>query len=160
MSCLPFSQLSARRTASCRRRRHLRSHHRFRLRPGRPEVDQLELAARARKDVPRRHRRLLLLRELHPAARGWHRLFPREQQPDQARCLASVGAAAASGVVLPFRLDYLVKIGTLRKLGGSASGSRRSRSRSSRSEWSTLSRCCPCRSRRPRRAPRASGRRF
>ena len=51
-------------------------------------------------------------------ARGWHRLFPREQQPDQARCLASVGAAAASGVVLPFRLDYLVKIGTIRRLRG------------------------------------------
>jgi uncharacterized membrane protein YbhN (UPF0104 family) len=51
-------------------------------------------------------------------ARGWHRLFPPEQQPDQARCLASVGAAAASGAVLPFRLDYLVKIGTLRRLGG------------------------------------------
>ena len=51
-------------------------------------------------------------------ARGWHRLFPPEQQPDQARCLASVGAAAASGVVLPFRLDYLVKIGTIRKLKG------------------------------------------
>ena len=51
-------------------------------------------------------------------ARGWHRLFPREQQPDQARCLASVGAAAASGAVLPFRLDYLIKIGTLRRLGG------------------------------------------
>ena len=51
-------------------------------------------------------------------ARGWHRLFPREQQPDQARCLASVGAAAASGVVHPFRLDYLVKIGTIRRLKG------------------------------------------
>jgi hypothetical protein len=51
-------------------------------------------------------------------ARGWHRLFPQEQQPDQARCLASVGAAAASGAVLPFRLDYVVKIGTLSKLGG------------------------------------------
>jgi len=51
-------------------------------------------------------------------ARGWRRLFPREQQPDQARCLASVGAAAASGVVLPFRLDYVVKIGTIRKLRG------------------------------------------
>jgi Lysylphosphatidylglycerol synthase TM region len=51
-------------------------------------------------------------------ARGWHRLFPPEQQPDQARCLASVGAAAASGAVLPFRLDYLVKVGTLRRLGG------------------------------------------
>jgi lysylphosphatidylglycerol synthase-like protein len=51
-------------------------------------------------------------------ARGWHRLFPPEECPDQARCLASVGAAAASGVVLPFRLDYVVKVGTLRKLGG------------------------------------------
>jgi uncharacterized membrane protein YbhN (UPF0104 family) len=51
-------------------------------------------------------------------ARGWHRLFPAEHRPDQARCLASVGAAAASGAVLPFRLDYVVKIGTLRKLGG------------------------------------------
>jgi hypothetical protein len=51
-------------------------------------------------------------------ARGWRRLFPRNECPDQARCLASVGAAAASGVVLPFRLDYLVKIGTLRRLSG------------------------------------------
>jgi hypothetical protein len=51
-------------------------------------------------------------------ARGWHRLFPPEECPDQARCLASVGAAAASGAVLPFRLDYVVKVGTLRKLGG------------------------------------------
>jgi uncharacterized membrane protein YbhN (UPF0104 family) len=51
-------------------------------------------------------------------ARGWRRLFPSEQRPGQAGCLASVGAAAASGVVLPFRLDYLIKIGTLRKLGG------------------------------------------
>jgi len=51
-------------------------------------------------------------------ARGWRRLFPRDECPGQARCLASVGAAAASGVVLPFRLDYLVKIGTLRRLGG------------------------------------------
>ena len=50
--------------------------------------------------------------------RGWHRLFPRELRPDQARCLASVGAAAASGAVLPFRLDYLVKVGTLQRLGG------------------------------------------
>jgi hypothetical protein len=51
-------------------------------------------------------------------ARGWHRLFPADQQPDQARCLASVGAAAASGAVLPFRLDYLIKVGMLRRLGG------------------------------------------
>lgn len=51
-------------------------------------------------------------------ARGWRRLFPRQECPGQAHCLASVGAAAASGVVLPFRLDYLIKIGTLRRLGG------------------------------------------
>jgi hypothetical protein len=51
-------------------------------------------------------------------ARAWHRLFPPEERPDQARCLASVGAAAASGAVLPFRLDYLVKVGVLRRLGG------------------------------------------
>jgi hypothetical protein len=51
-------------------------------------------------------------------ARGWRRLFPHDECPDQARCLASVGAAAASGIVLPFRLDYLVKVGTLRRLGG------------------------------------------
>jgi uncharacterized membrane protein YbhN (UPF0104 family) len=51
-------------------------------------------------------------------ARGWHRLFPVGECPDQARCLASVGAAAASGAVLPFRLDYLIKVGMLRKLGG------------------------------------------
>jgi hypothetical protein len=51
-------------------------------------------------------------------ARAWHRLFPRDECPDQARCLASVGAAAASGAVLPFRLDYLVKVGVLRRLSG------------------------------------------
>ncbi len=37
---------------------------------------------------------------------------------DCARCLAACGAAAASGAVLPFRLDYLIKVGTLRRLGG------------------------------------------
>ena len=51
-------------------------------------------------------------------ARGWRRLFPRGECPGQARCLASVGAAAASGIVLPFRLDYFVKIGTIQRLGG------------------------------------------
>lgn len=51
-------------------------------------------------------------------ARAWHRLFPRAECPDQARCLVSVGAAAASGAVLPFRLDYLIKVGVLQKLGG------------------------------------------
>jgi hypothetical protein len=49
---------------------------------------------------------------------GWHQLFPNCERPDGARCLAACGAAAASGVVLPFRLDYVVKISTLRRLGG------------------------------------------
>ncbi len=49
---------------------------------------------------------------------AWHRLFPSHERPDGARCLAACGAAAASGVVLPFRLDYVVKISTLRRLGG------------------------------------------
>jgi len=51
-------------------------------------------------------------------ALGWQKLFPARARPDRARCLAACGAAAASGAVLPFRLDYLVKIGTLRRLGG------------------------------------------
>jgi hypothetical protein len=49
---------------------------------------------------------------------GWHQLFPSSERPDGARCIAACGAAAASGVVLPFRLDYVVKISTLRRLGG------------------------------------------
>jgi uncharacterized membrane protein YbhN (UPF0104 family) len=49
---------------------------------------------------------------------GWHRLFPARERPDGARCLSACGAAAASGVVLPFRLDYVVKISILRRLGG------------------------------------------
>jgi len=50
-------------------------------------------------------------------ALGWQRVFPGER-PDRARCLAACGAAAASGAVLPFRLDYLVKVATLRRLAG------------------------------------------
>jgi Lysylphosphatidylglycerol synthase TM region len=50
-------------------------------------------------------------------ALGWQRLFPGDR-PDRSRCLAACGTAAASGVVLPFRLDYVVKIWTLRRLGG------------------------------------------
>jgi hypothetical protein len=51
-------------------------------------------------------------------ALGWQKLFPAGARPGRARCLAACGAAAASGVVLPFRLDYLVKIGTLRRMRG------------------------------------------
>jgi hypothetical protein len=55
-------------------------------------------------------------------ALGWQKLFPSPGRPGRARCLAACGAAAASGAVLPFRLDYLVKIGTLRRLGGAKLG--------------------------------------
>ena len=51
-------------------------------------------------------------------ALGWQKLFPASTRPARARCLAACGAAAASGAVLPFRLDYLVKIGTLRRMRG------------------------------------------
>jgi hypothetical protein len=51
-------------------------------------------------------------------ALGWQRLFPPTERPDRSRCLAACGAAAASGLVLPFRLDYVVKVSTLRRLGG------------------------------------------
>jgi hypothetical protein len=51
-------------------------------------------------------------------ALGWRYVFPSRQRPDCARCLAACGAAAASGTVLPFRLDYLVKITILRRLRG------------------------------------------
>src|SRR6266511_1899185 len=51
-------------------------------------------------------------------ALGWPKPFPAASRPDRARCLAACVASAASGAVLPFRLDYLVKIGTLRKMRG------------------------------------------
>jgi hypothetical protein len=51
-------------------------------------------------------------------ALGWQKLFPAEHRPGRSRCLAACGAAAASGVVLPFRLDYAVKIATLRRFPG------------------------------------------
>jgi hypothetical protein len=51
-------------------------------------------------------------------ALGWQKLFPAASRPGRCRCLTACGAAAASGVVLPFRLDYLVKIATLRRMPG------------------------------------------
>jgi uncharacterized membrane protein YbhN (UPF0104 family) len=51
-------------------------------------------------------------------ALGWRQVFRPDQRPDSARCLAACGLASASGTVLPFRLDYLVKVGTIRRLGG------------------------------------------
>ncbi|MDH4177038.1 MAG: flippase-like domain-containing protein [Thermoleophilia bacterium] len=55
-------------------------------------------------------------------ALGWRLMFPRLGRPGRSRCLAACGAAAASGAVLPFRLDYLVKIGVLRRMRGSTLG--------------------------------------
>jgi hypothetical protein len=55
-------------------------------------------------------------------AAGWRRMFPSRGRPDRADCLAACGAAAASGAVLPFRLDYLVKVTVLRRLRGNALG--------------------------------------
>ncbi len=49
---------------------------------------------------------------------GWRWLFPSRERPNGARCLAACGAAAARGLVLPFRLDYVVKISVLRRLPG------------------------------------------
>jgi uncharacterized membrane protein YbhN (UPF0104 family) len=51
-------------------------------------------------------------------ALGWRQVFRRDQRPDSSGCLAACGMGSASGSVLPFRLDYVVKIGTLRRLGG------------------------------------------
>ena len=53
---------------------------------------------------------------------GWRRTFPSSGRPDRTRCLAACGAAAASGAVLPFRLDYLVKVTVLRRIRGNALG--------------------------------------
>jgi len=51
-------------------------------------------------------------------ALGWQKLFPAAGRPGRSRCLTACGAAAASGVILPFRLDYLVKVATLRRMPG------------------------------------------
>jgi Lysylphosphatidylglycerol synthase TM region len=51
-------------------------------------------------------------------ALGWQKLFPAADRPGRGRCLTACGAAAASGVVLPFRLDYVVKVATLRRMPG------------------------------------------
>src|SRR3954452_20722369 len=51
-------------------------------------------------------------------ALGWQKLFPASRRPGRVRCLTACGAAAASGAILPFRLDYLVKIATLRRMSG------------------------------------------
>jgi len=51
-------------------------------------------------------------------ALGWQKLFPAADRPGRGRCLTACGAAAASGVILPFRLDYVVKVATLRRMPG------------------------------------------
>jgi hypothetical protein len=96
-------------------------------------ADRIQLAARTRAPPISRCGRLLLLRELRRAGPRLAPPVPCQECPGQAHCLASVGAAAASGVVLPLRLEYLIKIGTLGGWAASGSASRRSLSRSSRS---------------------------
>ena len=59
-----------------------------------------------------------LLRELCVPRARLAEALSRRERPDRARCLAACGASAASGAVLPFRLDYVVKIGTLRRMRG------------------------------------------
>lgn len=51
-------------------------------------------------------------------ALGWRYVFASDHRPDSARCLAACGLASASGSVLPFRLDYVVKVATVRRLSG------------------------------------------
>ena len=51
-------------------------------------------------------------------ALGWQKLFPATGRPGRRRCLTACGAAAASGVILPFRSDYVVKVSTLRRMPG------------------------------------------
>ena len=51
-------------------------------------------------------------------ALGWQKLFPAAGRPGRVRCLTACGAAAASGAILPFRLDYVVKVATLRRMPG------------------------------------------
>lgn len=51
-------------------------------------------------------------------ALGWRQVFRSDERPDSARCLAACGLASASGTVLPFRLDYLVKVAAVRRLSG------------------------------------------
>jgi hypothetical protein len=51
-------------------------------------------------------------------ALGWQKLFPAIGRPGRGRCLTACGAAAASGMILPFRLDYVVKVFTLRRMPG------------------------------------------
>jgi hypothetical protein len=53
---------------------------------------------------------------------AWQSLFQSRERPCSGSCIASVGAAAASGSVLPFRLDFAVKIAAIRKLGRTRAG--------------------------------------
>ena len=55
-------------------------------------------------------------------ALGWQKLFPIAGRPGRGRCLTACGAAAASGAILPFRLDYVVKVATLRRMPGAKLG--------------------------------------
>jgi hypothetical protein len=47
---------------------------------------------------------------------GWQRLFACADRPDGAACLASASLAAISSAVVPCKLDYALKVWTLRRL--------------------------------------------
>lgn len=53
---------------------------------------------------------------------AWQTLFRTRERPCSGSCIASVSAAAASGSVLPLRLDFAVKIAAIRKLGRGRAG--------------------------------------
>jgi hypothetical protein len=53
---------------------------------------------------------------------AWQTLFRSKERPCSGSCIASVSAAAASGSVLPLRLDFAVKIAAIRKLGRGRAG--------------------------------------
>lgn len=53
---------------------------------------------------------------------AWQSLFRSRERPCGPSCIASVGAAAASGSVLPLRLDFAVKIAAIRRLGRGRTG--------------------------------------
>ena len=86
--------------------------------PARPPAHEHELAARARAHGSRGRAVALYFSSYVFRALGWQKLFPAAGRPGRGRCLTACGAAAASGVILPFRLDYVVKVSTLRRMPG------------------------------------------
>src|SRR5205823_4896864 len=47
---------------------------------------------------------------------GWQRLFAHADRPDRPACLTSASVAAISSAIVPCKLDYALKVWTLRRL--------------------------------------------